>query len=80
MIFGDSLASVDEATGIARLLTELAQINLACLESRITKQMPNDRDARGSVYESPVRPLRHAHSKSNLSSPKLNRLPSLSAS
>jgi hypothetical protein len=29
------------STGIARLLTELAQINLACLESRVTKHNPN---------------------------------------
>jgi hypothetical protein len=40
-IFGDSLVSVCEATGIARLLTELAQINLACLESQVTKHNPN---------------------------------------
>jgi hypothetical protein len=39
-IFGDSLVSVGEATGIARLLTELAQINLACLEGRVTKHNP----------------------------------------
>jgi hypothetical protein len=39
-IFGDSLVSVDEATGIARLLTELAQINLSCLESRIARHRP----------------------------------------
>jgi hypothetical protein len=39
-IFGDSLMSVGEATGIARLLTELAQINLACLEGRVTKHNP----------------------------------------
>lgn len=39
-LFGDSLVSVEEATAIARLLTELAQINLACLESRVTNHKP----------------------------------------
>ncbi len=39
-IFGDDLVSVSEAITIARLLTELAQINLACLESRVTKHHP----------------------------------------
>jgi hypothetical protein len=39
-IFGDNIVSVDEATGIARLLTELAQINLACLEARIARHKP----------------------------------------
>ncbi len=39
-IFGDSLVSVGEATGIARLFTELAQINLACLESQVKKHNP----------------------------------------
>lgn len=39
-IFGDSLVSVSEATRIARLLTELAQINLCCLESRIKRHSP----------------------------------------
>lgn len=39
-IFGDDLVSIDEATRIARLLTELAQINLACLESHVTKHNP----------------------------------------
>jgi hypothetical protein len=40
-IFGDNLVHVSEATGIARLLTELAQINLACLESRVAHHNPN---------------------------------------
>lgn len=39
-IFGDSLVSVGEATGIARLLVELAQINLACLEARVVRHKP----------------------------------------
>lgn len=36
-IFGADLVAVSEATAIARMLTELAQINLACLESRVLK-------------------------------------------
>ncbi|WP_246731316.1 hypothetical protein [Rhizobium leguminosarum] len=39
-IFGDDIVSVDEAVSIARLLTELAQINLACLENRVGKYHP----------------------------------------
>jgi hypothetical protein len=40
-IFGENIVQVSEATGIARLLTELAQINLTLLEGRISKHNPN---------------------------------------
>ena len=39
-IFGDDIVSVHEAIDIARLLTDLAQINLACLESRVERYHP----------------------------------------
>ncbi|WP_246642860.1 hypothetical protein [Rhizobium laguerreae] len=42
-IFGDDIVSVDEAIDIARLLTDLAQINLACLESRVGRYHPKRR-------------------------------------
>ncbi|WP_245469042.1 MULTISPECIES: hypothetical protein [unclassified Mesorhizobium] len=40
-VFGDGLVCIGEAIGIARLLTELAQINLSCLESCVAKHNPN---------------------------------------
>ncbi|GCA52914.1 hypothetical protein KGO5_05380 [Sinorhizobium sp. KGO-5] len=39
-LFGDDIVSVEEAIDIARLLTDLAQINLACLESRVNRYHP----------------------------------------
>jgi len=42
-IFGDKLIHPSEATGIARLLTELAQINLSCLEGRVVQRHPEKR-------------------------------------
>lgn len=42
-IFGDDVVTVDEVVGIARLLTELAQVNLACLESLMQKHHPDRR-------------------------------------
>ena len=42
-IFGDNLIYPNEATGIARLLTELAQINLSCLEGRVAERNPEKR-------------------------------------
>ncbi|WP_236775007.1 hypothetical protein [Agrobacterium tumefaciens] len=42
-IFGDELLPVDEAIEIARLLTDLAQTNFACLENRVKRYHPKRR-------------------------------------